>query len=203
MSKIILSQDLRNANLAADPTCRKCGVTKTINDFQKKAVDYWCNACRRDYAKQAYRDKITRMTPDEVKAYRVAVNARQTERRKKFLDALPENELRAYYDRINAGNMARRLVVRDEVYNAYGGYICKCCGETERLFLSIDHINNDGAEHRRREKLQTGEQLYRWLKRNGYPDGFQVLCMNCQWGKRNNGGVCPHQVRCNDYPERE
>jgi hypothetical protein len=27
--------------------------------------------------------------------------------------------------------------------------------------------------------------------------------MNCQWGKRNNNGVCPHKERCNDYPSGE
>src|ERR1039458_4628209 len=29
-------------------------------------------------------------------------------------------------------------------FAAYGGYECKCCGETEKAFLTIDHINNDG-----------------------------------------------------------
>jgi hypothetical protein len=30
------------------------------------------------------------------------------------------------------------------------------------------------------------------LRRNNYPEGFQILCMNCQFGKRMNNGVCPH-----------
>jgi hypothetical protein len=79
--------------------------------------------------------------------------------------------------------------VADEVIAHYGGK-CACCGETERLFLSIDHINNDGAKHRREVPASS---LYRWLKKNGYPEGFQVLCMNCNCGKARNGGVCPHQ----------
>ena len=28
------------------------------------------------------------------------------------------------------------------------GRACSCCGETEPAFLTIDHVNNDGAEHR-------------------------------------------------------
>jgi len=60
------------------------------------------------------------------------------------------------------------------------------------MFLSIDHINNDGHKHRRENNIRTGEQMYRWLAKNNFPPGFQVLCMNCQWGKRNNNGVCPH-----------
>ena len=52
--------------------------------------------------------------------------------------------------------------------------------------LSIDHINDDGAEHRRQlyGTNASGLRFYNWLKRNGYPDGFQVLCMNCQWIKK-------------------
>ncbi len=82
------------------------------------------------------------------------------------------------------------LILRDAVFNAYGGYKCTCCGEKQQAFLTIDHVNNNGCEHRR----QIGQSnCYRWLKQNDYPSGFQVLCMNCQWGRKNCGGVCPHQ----------
>lgn len=85
----------------------------------------------------------------------------------------------------------KHYIVKDEVFEAYGGYVCKCCGEKEKAFLTIDHVNNDGAKHRK----EVGTRLYHWLKNNEFPDGFQVLCMNCQWGKRCCGGVCPHQKR--------
>lgn len=76
------------------------------------------------------------------------------------------------------------------VYNAYGGFNCSCCGETEEAFLSIDHINNDGAEQRRNG--QRGASIYPWLIKHGFPSGYQILCHNCQWGKRTYG-ICPHQ----------
>ena len=60
---------------------------------------------------------------------------------------------------------------------------CVICGEERMGCLSIDHINNDGAEHRREIGYSSGGQLYRWLKRNNFPSGFQTLCMNCQWVK--------------------
>jgi hypothetical protein len=31
-------------------------------------------------------------------------------------------------------------------------------------------------------------------QKHGYPEGFQVLCMNCNWGRYRNGGVCPHEL---------
>lgn len=203
MNKTIPSQDLRWRNLKADPTCRKCGITKTIDDFPKRAVDYCCNSCRNEYAKEQYREKVSRMTPQQYKAFRERLNEKQKANRQKRIEQMTDDQREAYIRRTNAKNKERREAVRADVYAAYGGFRCACCGETEEAFLSIDHINNDGAEHRRNNRLQTGEQMHRWLKRNGYPEGFQVLCMNCQWGKRNNNGVCPHQVRCNDHSERK
>lgn len=80
-----------------------------------------------------------------------------------------------------------------EVLTHYGNskLACVCCGETELSFLTIDHINNDGAEYR---KLvgKAGKMFYLWLKQNNYPKGVQTLCWNCQWGKR-LCGTCPHK----------
>lgn len=77
-----------------------------------------------------------------------------------------------------------------EALNHYGGVKCSCCGEGIIQFLSIDHINGGGNAHRRENKIRS---IYRWLKRNGYPAGFQVLCHNCNHGKFLNGGICPHE----------
>lgn len=78
--------------------------------------------------------------------------------------------------------------LRTEILTAYGGK-CKCCGESTYEFLAIDHINNDGAEHRR--KLGSNS-VYSWLKKNRYPEGFQILCHNCNVAKAFYGG-CPHR----------
>jgi hypothetical protein len=80
---------------------------------------------------------------------------------------------------------------RMEMLERYGGSPpkCACCGETIVEFLSIDHIEGNGAEHRREIEKEYGwklggNQLPFWLKRNDYPEGFQVLCYNCNLGKR-------------------
>ena len=78
---------------------------------------------------------------------------------------------------------------------AYGGYACACCGVTEPLFLTLDHAHNDGSRHRARIAPLSGGKLYRWLRDNAYPPGFQVLCANCNHGRFRNGGVCPHKDR--------
>ena len=89
--------------------------------------------------------------------------------------------------------------LRHEAMMAYGGYRCACCGETEPMFLSLDHVHNDGADHRREMGYEDGNgkgassAILSWLKKNDYPPGFQVLCMNCNHGKARNNGVCPHK----------
>lgn len=84
----------------------------------------------------------------------------------------------------------KKKELRQEVFNVYGGQICNCCGETIDRFLTLDHIANDGKEHR---KTVGDTSVFRWLKKNNFPPGFQVLCFNCNLGKYHNGGICPHK----------
>jgi hypothetical protein len=86
----------------------------------------------------------------------------------------------------------RRAMWRVQVIEHYGG-VCTCCGETNPAFLSVDHVNNDGAEHR---LVTNNTNICGWLVRNGFPDGFTVLCYNCNLGRQHAGldYVCPHNV---------
>jgi hypothetical protein len=88
----------------------------------------------------------------------------------------------------------RRKEIRDEVFAAYGGYICACCGETNPGFLSLDHIDGGGNKHRRKINRKSGIGFQYWLKKNSFPLGFQVLCYNCNLGHAFAGnGTCPHK----------
>lgn len=86
---------------------------------------------------------------------------------------------------------ARRLRAKERAIAQYGGF-CACCGETELTFLTIDHVNNDGAEHRR-EIGSGGSTIYWWLSARDWPPGYQVLCMNCNLGRQLKG-TCPHAL---------
>ena len=86
------------------------------------------------------------------------------------------------------------LRVRMEVLTHYSGNPphCQCCDESVFDFLCMDHVNNNGNAHRR--EIGTN-RMYYWIRRHGYPDGFQVLCYNCNMGKaHNSAGVCPHKA---------
>ena len=81
------------------------------------------------------------------------------------------------------------------VLEAYSGKYphCACCGESTYQFLTIDHINGGGHKHRKEIKIP----LTRWLYKNNCPQGFQVLCMNCNLAK-GMYGVCPHKGEKNE-----
>ena len=66
-------------------------------------------------------------------------------------------------------------------YYSDGKLYCEWCKEKFYDMLTIDHINNDGNKRRKIEGR--GSALYKWLIRNSFPEGFQVLCFNCNWIK--------------------
>ncbi len=77
----------------------------------------------------------------------------------------------------------QRLKLEVLGYYSNGEPTCKICGEKRMDCLSIDHINGGGRRHTASLGVTGGEGLYRWLKKNGYPTEYQVLCMNCQFIK--------------------
>mgnify|MGYP001619274768 CR=1 FL=1 len=90
---------------------------------------------------------------------------------------------------------------KQEVFAHYSGSrepYCDCCGEWRMPFLTLDHINNDGAEHRRMLGQAHGKgsggpaKTYFDLRKRGFPPGFRVLCINCN-AARGWSGECPHE----------
>ena len=88
------------------------------------------------------------------------------------------------------------LKLRTEVLSHYsnGEPKCACCGETIFEFLTIDHVLGNGNKHRKSLGGHGSTWFYAWLRRNGYPEEYRVLCMNCNWAAGLYGGHCPHQV---------
>jgi hypothetical protein len=77
----------------------------------------------------------------------------------------------------------------------YGGNPpkCACCGEMRYEFLAIDHIHGGGIRHAKEIGIKTGgRRMYHWLIKNNFPDGFRVLCHNCNLSM-GFYGYCPHQ----------
>lgn len=184
--------------------CRKCGETKPVTAFllRKGASTYrnQCNRCRngnveiadcegcgrsfgrwsdgRKFCKQC-RPKTT------VGCARCGTPFSRSTDSRRYCS--PECRDAALKEKRNAAHRAQRL----KALQAYGGPepACACCGESTLLFLAIDHVNGGGGKQHRE---LGGGGYYSWLRKNGYPAGFRVLCHNCNFGRQLNGGICPH-----------
>ena len=74
---------------------------------------------------------------------------------------------------------AKRQALKLLVMTHYGGK-CAHCGTAELEFLTLDHVAEDGAEHR----LELGSKcIYRHARDAGFPPRFQCLCFNCNFKK--------------------
>lgn len=155
----------------------------------------------RQYAKEyrktdSYKDRII----EYKRQYHKDNRAKIIERTRKYYEANRESKL-AYGRKWRADNADKmreyrqksKIRLRLETFDAYGGAICRCCGEKEVLFLTIDHVNNNGAEERRLHGSRGGYAFYAILRKLGYPPGYQVLCFNCNMAK-GAFGICPHMT---------
>lgn len=75
--------------------------------------------------------------------------------------------------------------LRETVLAMYGR-VCNCpgCDVNNPAFLSLDHVNDDGAAHR----AELGNRNYtsavrREAVKEYRPDRFQILCHNCNLAK--------------------
>ncbi len=148
-------------------TCTKCGETKPVEEFKRDSSTACgfkqpCKKCNNAYKRLWLRESRSEAA-DRDRAGRANFCAQQ-----KRL----HQELRA------------------KILAAYGKQ-CACCGEAAPEFLTIDHVNNDGAAHRR--QVGGGTKFYKWLVRQGFPKGdYQLLCFNCNCAKWIHG-QCPHE----------
>lgn len=182
-----------NQQPSVQRTCKKCGETKAFEDF---AIVYAKNSRGQNYRQH------TCMT-----CHRVIHAERQRRAREMRPDLYHAIQKRSWFKNHEANKASKRAwnrKLKDEAFGSYGGYRCVCCGETQPCMLNLDHVNNDGAEHRKQvlgHRRQTtwqrgngGANFYQWLRDNGYPPGVQVLCYNCNISKHRNKGVCAHRL---------
>jgi hypothetical protein len=80
----------------------------------------------------------------------------------------------------------RKAKLQKELYDLLGNK-CACCGEEDEMYLEIDHVSNDGSQHRKERGGSSNPRIYLdYLKDN--PNGLQILCCNCNRAKARNNG---------------
>lgn len=172
--------------------CKKCAAVKPLEEF---ALVYAKNSRGQNYRQHTCAD-----------CAREEHSKRMREARKRNPDMYREHQRAHRLRDVDRARRQRRESgqrLKDLVFSAYGGYVCSCCGVTQKSMLTIDHVNEDGAAHRAKlgegksymtKRSGLGDYLYRDLRDRGFPDGFQVLCYNCNISKHRNGGVCEHRL---------
>jgi hypothetical protein len=167
--------------------CRICGETKAISEFhvygcrtRKARITDVCETCHKARLHEWYEKRHAAYTPED--------RQQHNERARQWRDANPEKRMEIS----RRSHKKSRHHDKAVVHAAYGGK-CACCGEKEPMFLTVDHINNDGHAERKSGLYGSTERFYRWVIKNNFPDCYQLLCYNCNLGKAHNNGVCPHQ----------
>lgn len=156
-------------------TCPHCKRTKPLTGFvivrkpRWKGDEYssWCRVCNKKRWKGYYQKNKVRLKG----------------KKNTYWNGLSQEQKEKKYAALRERSRKKRLQVLEKY-----GEKCVCCGENEVKFLEIDHINNDGAEHRRK---MGSSMIVQWLIKRGYPKGFQLLCSNCNMAK-GRYGKCPH-----------
>jgi len=151
--------------------CFECGDTNSDNFYRGKSpsLKCHCKSCIRKRRKERYYK-----TRKETIEYTRNWQKRNPEKHR-------ENSKRAM--RKHQQKLKRICIAHysNETNN------CACCGDNNMEFLTIDHINGGGSKHRKQIK----GHFYEWLIKNNYPEGYRVLCMNCNHSL-GIYGYCPH-----------
>lgn len=80
------------------------------------------------------------------------------------------------------GNRHNRLLKESVIaHYSHGTGACAMCPQTDIRALQIDHLNGGGRQHISILRLNCGTptSLYRFLRNNGFPAGYRVLCASC------------------------
>ena len=158
--------------------CQRCGQSYRPTSGPQK----YCSDCY-PIIRSAYNKEWKRRHPDQ----RRLIDKRAIANKPEYYRVLRKY---CYY--------IWRERLRKTVFGHYSNntFKCVCCGESEQDFLVIDHIDNgSGNEHRRVVfgRINAGGQtMHRWLVKQGFPQGFQLLCANCN-SSRGKHGECIHK----------
>jgi uncharacterized protein YeaC (DUF1315 family) len=155
--------------------CLGCGETNVIF----LTLDHVCNDGNK-----------SRCTTSNISEYEIAIKDYQPEKYQTlcFNCNLGKNRVIRKSTSEDKPWTRHRINMRKTFFEMYGKR-CACCGTEKSVYLTLDHVQNDGYK----TKKSRGDVNYRCATKKYRPDVYQVLCFNCNCGKHRNGGTCPHQ----------
>lgn len=144
-----------------------------------------CTICKEDKNRTEFRKAIRKNRPI---GYQLSSRCKPCDR----IYWVTRKQDPSFYKKVSSSTKKRLTKYRNIVLEYYGNK-CSCCKEENYLFLTIDHINNDGYKDLTASGYRySGMAMYLRLIREKFPKGYQILCFNCNLGKARNSGICPH-----------
>jgi len=155
-------------------TCPRCKNSFSLSNFYKNkrtvsGLSCYCKGCNGEMNKK----------------YSPRYKGKQKEYQKKFYILNKDKMNKESNDRWRRERMECLVY-----YSKSTIPFCYCCEEDKYEFLAIDHINGGGNKHVK----SIGGKLVRWLIKNKFPEGFRVLCHNCNMALGHHG-YCPHEQK--------
>ena len=167
--------------------CYRCQIKEKCELYNK--VDR-CPLTRWQRYYRAHREEILKRHKEWVRKNREKVRMWQREYRKRNRERILERQKQyraKHREKLRRLRKERKEKLKLEVLKHYSKSDpprCVRCGFSDIRALTIDHIDGSGNIQRKQLHNKGGYHFYLWLKKQGYPEGYQVLCMNCQWIKR-------------------
>jgi hypothetical protein len=167
--------------------CKNCGDLRD-SQFRVFANGRWsCIKCDHERKEKYARnniDKVKKFKDDWYRRNRKKILSEQKKLRKEQPELVAKKRAAHYIsrkDHIKSRVRKYKNAVKLKVLTHYsnGKPCCKYCGKDNIGYLVLDHINEDGAQHRKSVGINKGNWVYLWIVRYNYPKIFQVLCHNC------------------------
>lgn len=159
----------------------------------RKYREYYASYKRRSEVKKRY-NSAARLRYDTPKGKRARqrISARYYERHRRRLLAVQKRRRVSdpqFAARVSRADRTYVQKLKDQIFYVLG-MKCACCGETTPAFLTLDHINGGGTQHRK--KVGGNKAMYMEIIREGVSKKkYRTLCMNCNFAI-GHGGKCPH-----------
>ena len=134
---------------------------------------------------QEQRTEYQRRYRKEHKEENIKANKKYRQNHKEAIRERRRKDYQLHKEKRKASQKDFRERCKVEILTTYStGDIPECvrCKITDIDVLTIDHVNGGGFQERKKLGVGGGG-FYLWLKRQGFPKGYQVLCANCNMKK--------------------
>ena len=175
---------------------------KAKKKAREKTPEY--KAKRKEYMKKYV------LTPEQKAKQKEYAQKPENKAKQKEYAQKPEQKAKRKTSEYKAKQKEYAQSLRREVLSTYSKRhsnssipCCRCCGENFDVdFLAVDHIAGKKEMDSETALVELGYsskfvagKLFGWIKYNGFPDGFQILCTNCNFAKgiKGNNNICPHK----------